>query len=90
MKFTAYILYSESLRLHYVGQTDCMERRLSEHNDGMSTFTSRARDWRVVYEKTFDNRDAAVRHERRIKKTGAGKHLASVLSRKEGLSPATK
>ena len=45
-----YILYSESANKYYVGHTDNLERRLFEHNNGMTRFTSNiASDWIIMY-----------------------------------------
>ena len=84
--FTTYILWSEKLGLHYVGHTDNVDRRLQEHRCAQVGFTARTNDWILVYRKSFTTREAAARHERRIKKSGARVHLAKLVHQR-GLSP---
>ncbi|MFM2207913.1 MAG: hypothetical protein RL213_1888, partial [Bacteroidota bacterium] len=47
--FFVYILYSRSADRYYVGQTDNPEKRLSDHNAGISGYTSQAGDWIIVH-----------------------------------------
>ena len=63
-----YILYSASANKYYVGHTDNLERRLFEHNNGMTRFTSNiASDWNIMYTETFESRTLAAKLEREIK-----------------------
>ena len=87
--FTVYVLWSDALGRHYVGHTGDLERRLQEHRAPHAGFTGRAQDWHVVYRKSFREREAAARHESRIKKTGVCVFLASVDAHL-GLSPAAR
>ena len=46
--FYIYILYSETSDIHYIGYTDDVKRRLSEHNTSpYNTFTSKHRPWKL-------------------------------------------
>jgi putative endonuclease len=72
---------------HYVGHTSDLARRLAEHRSAREGFTARALDWIPVYEKRHATREAAARHERRIKKTGIRVFLADT-DKRLGLSPA--
>jgi len=43
-----YILYSETSDLYYIGYSDNVDRRLSEHNNApYNTFTSKHRPWKI-------------------------------------------
>ena len=79
MRYTTYILYSEEIGRYYVGYTSAaMEDRLRRHLTEHRGFTGRAKDWKVVFAKTFVEKSEATALERRIKKRGAKRFLADV------------
>ena len=49
MPYTVYAIYSETLDIIYMGQTNNSEKRIKEHLAGYSKFTSRAKDWILFY-----------------------------------------
>jgi putative endonuclease len=65
--FYVYIIYSKHLGLYYVGQTDDLKRRITEHKTGRSTFTSRSDDWELIYFEAFTSRKLALNRERKLK-----------------------
>ena len=62
--FGVYILYSQSADQYYIGHTNDIERRLSEHNDPLansSKFCVKNGPWKLVYiENDFLDRSAAM------------------------------
>ena len=66
--FCVYILYSKSLQIYYKGFSTDFLKRLEYHNSGMSTYTSRASDWELVYLKSFEIKKDALIEEKRLKK----------------------
>jgi putative endonuclease len=66
--FYVYILYSESLNVHYKGFTSNVEGRLESHLLGKSDFTSKAKDWKLVYTMDFETKRLALVEEKRLKK----------------------
>lgn len=58
----------------YVGQTENIDVRLSEHNSGKSKYTQTWRPWKVIYQEQFDNRMDARKREIYLKST-AGKNF---------------
>lgn len=67
--YYVYILYSEKFDKYYIGHTDDLERRLTEHNEtSENSFTSKYRPWKFVatYEISSE-RSIAIMVER-IKK----------------------
>lgn len=63
-----YILYSSDLDKFYLGHTNSeVNERLRRHLSDHSGFTSRAKDWRVVYTESFDTKKEAYARERRVK-----------------------
>jgi putative endonuclease len=66
--FTLYILYSKSIDNYYVGYTNDIDRRLSEHNRKKGKFTDRGIPWILVYTENFENKEQAMEKERQIKR----------------------
>jgi putative endonuclease len=63
-----YILHSLSLDKYYIGHTEgSPEERLAKHLTNHSGYTSRAKDWKVVYSCEFETKNAAYAEERRLK-----------------------
>ena len=78
--FYVYILHSTSLEKYYVGQTDNLHQRVGKHNSGLSPYTSRANDWKLVYAESFPERSAAIKREREIKKKKSKKYIRWLIS----------
>ena len=68
MIFFVYIIYSPFLDKFYVGYTSDLEKRLLDHNTGISDFTSRTSDWEMKYTESFPDRQLAMKREKEIKK----------------------
>ncbi|MFV0604577.1 MAG: GIY-YIG nuclease family protein [Niabella sp.] len=73
--FYVYILYSQKLDRFYVGYTADIEKRLTEHRSGISTYTSKATDWELKYQKGFATRELAMEYEKSIKKKKSRKYI---------------
>ena len=50
VNYSVYILYSEKLDRFYIGTTDDVDRRISEHNTGHyeDSFTSKGQPWKLI------------------------------------------
>ena len=70
--FHVYVLMSEKTGRTYVGSTEDVERRISEHNAGHSRSTRHGVPWKLVHSESFETRGEAVRKERYYK-TGKGR-----------------
>jgi putative endonuclease len=65
---TTYILYSTLLNKYYVGFTNGnVEMRLKKHLSAHSGYTAKAKDWIVVFIRSFDTSTEASAFERKIK-----------------------
>ena len=62
-----YVLESANRQHWYFGVTNDIKRRLSEHNSGESTHTSKYRPWTLRICVTFKNRLNAEEFERYLK-----------------------
>ena len=73
LTFYAYILKSVNHNKHYYGHTSDLNRRLAEHNIGLSKFTKKYIPWELVYFEEFPTRSEAMRREKYFKSL-AGYH----------------
>ena len=67
MPYIVYAIYSKSLDIIYVGQTNDIEKRLKIHLKGYSKYTSRANDWKLFYTESKESRTDVVIRERQLK-----------------------
>jgi putative endonuclease len=66
--YTVYVIYSVSFNKIYIGQTDGLDRRLFEHNNGLlSSYTKRYKPWKIVYTEEYETRSEALKREKQLK-----------------------
>ena len=66
--FKCYILYSESLDKYYIGHTgENLDERLRKHLSNHSGFTSKSKDWSILYFENFEEKSLAYQRELQIK-----------------------
>jgi putative endonuclease len=70
-----YIIYSQKLDRYYVGYTADVALRLEQHNNGLSTYTSKASDWVLMYKEAFASREEAHKRELAIKKKKSRRYI---------------
>ena len=77
MGFTyVYILQSTSNPEHfYTGLTEDLKSRLTKHNSGQVSHTSKYKPWRIKTAVAFTDRERAAAFERYLK-TGSGRAFA--------------
>lgn len=73
-----YILKSKNYPKTYVGISDNVERRMVEHNNGLSLFTSRYLPWGVIYREECVNKNEARKREKYFK-SAAGRRKIKVI-----------
>ena len=63
-----YILYSKSIGKYYIGHScEELQDRLRKHLSNHNGFTSRTKDWIIVYFESFENKSDAYKREIEIK-----------------------
>lgn len=72
--FTVYAIKSELDGRIYVGFTDCIERRLKEHNSGKTQSTKGYKPWKLIFMENADCRENARNREKYFK-SGCGKEF---------------
>ena len=83
--YYAYILQSEVDQSYYKGSTEDYMKRLEQHNQGLSHYTSRKMPWKLVYVERFESRAAAMSREKSLKKAGGSRLQAIIDSPKNFL-----
>jgi putative endonuclease len=77
-----YIIHSKSLDRYYIGHTtEPIEERLRKHLAAHSGFTSKAKDWKVMYTEEFSDKSQAYRRELQIKGWKSKKRIQQLLDR---------
>ncbi len=67
MSYYVYVLRSEVADSSYVGHTNNLATRLTQHNNGNSISTRSKRPWKLVYQEEFLTRSEAMKRERYFK-----------------------
>jgi putative endonuclease len=82
--YSVYVIWSGKLGKLYVGSSSNLTERVTQHNKGMSRFTSRGMPWVLRYCEDYATRELARRRELFLK-SGAGRiFLKRVLSGASG------
>ena len=85
MSHYVYILRSQVIDRYYIGQSENPERRLEFHNSVERGFTARYRPWKLVFKKECENREEAIRLERKIKQWKSKTMIQKLLEEKISL-----
>ena len=83
MKFYVYILFSEVLGKHYIGQTSDISKRLIRHNSGYEKFTKKGIPWTLKFYTVVDTRSEAMKLEKKIKNFKSNKLLNEWIQKME-------
>ena len=65
--YWVYILKNQE-GIYYKGYTTDIEKRLDDHNAGLSRYTSNKGPWFIVYSRIFEDKKDALIEEKRIKR----------------------
>ena len=82
MPYHVYAIYSSKLDLIYIGQSSHIEERISDHNRGYSTFTSRTNDWILIYCEECDSKKNALKREKQLKSFKGREFIRNIIDKK--------
>ena len=85
MPYFVYILQSEKDHSYYKGFTENISKRLFEHNNGFSRYTSKKMPWKLVYLQEFETKREALIREKQIKRFNSVYLEKLIQSYKHGL-----
>ncbi len=77
-KFYTYILFSTTKERYYTGHTEDLARRVTEHNNGKSSWTRSGVPWELIYYFESSSKSEAMKLENKIKNRGAKRHLIDI------------
>jgi putative endonuclease len=77
--FVCYIIYSSDLDKYYVGHTADMNTRIKKHLTQHKGYTATAKDWKIVFLKSFKTKNSAYEFERKIKKMKSKKYIEKII-----------
>ncbi|MCL6494962.1 MAG: GIY-YIG nuclease family protein [Ignavibacterium sp.] len=81
--YTVYAIYSEQFNKIYIGQTENLERRMFEHNNGLlSLYSKRYKPWKVVYTEEYLTRAEAMKRERQLKSQKGREFIWKIIKEK--------
>ena len=78
--FTVYILHSDKIDQFYIGYTNNIDRRISEHNRKKGKFTDRGIPWKVVYTETYQTKENAKSREAYIKSRKSRDYIKKIIN----------
>ena len=78
--FTVYILFSSSIDKYYVGYTNDLERRLTEHNRKKGKYSDGGIPWRLVHQEDYESKSEAMNREKFIKSQKSRQYILSIIS----------
>ena len=80
--FYTYILFSQKLDRYYIGFTAGeVEARLVKHHLSNKGFTSKAKDWKIVYRERFVTKQEAMMREKQIKNWKSRSRIKELIGR---------
>lgn len=79
--FIVYILKNSTSGRHYIGSTNDLVRRLSEHNRGNTRSTRQKGNWEVIYTEEYSELIEARRREKQIKSFKGGNGFKKLIMR---------
>lgn len=66
--FYVYVIKSSIDNKLYIGYTNDLKRRFSEHNEGLNVSTKHRRPFELIYYESYRSRKDAMTRERKLKK----------------------
>ena len=84
MRYYLYVLYSKQIDRYYVGATQDIEQRLLSHLSNHGGYTSRVKDWLVVYQEVFASKKEAYEREKQVKSWKSRKMIEKMISLTKG------
>ena len=77
--YFVYILKSLIVLRYYIGSSENVARRLSDHNSGKVKSTKAYKPWEIVYLERFDIKSDALKREKQIKSYRSGNAFKKLL-----------
>ena len=79
--FYTYILKSSLKDWYYIGHTSDIDKRLKEHNNGLSKSTKPYKPFELVYFEKFETKSEAFKREQQVKRYRHGEAFKKLLDK---------
>ena len=79
MNHYVYILENNAKNRHYIGYTIDIEKRLTEHNKGMTRSTMPFGPWKCIYWEEYPTRSEALKREWHLKHSAGRKEKLEII-----------
>ncbi len=77
--YFTYVLFSQKDHLLYIGYTSNLEKRLEEHNQGLTKSTCNRRPFKLIYFEGHTRKLDALKRERYFKTNSGKRTLRKIL-----------
>jgi putative endonuclease len=77
-----FVYFIESIkrpRVHYIGYSENIKKRLKQHNLGLVKSTSKFKPWKLIYAEIYTNKKDAYGREKFLKSGSGWKYLKKQL-----------
>jgi putative endonuclease len=78
--FYSYVIKSKEFDFYYKGHCEILEKRLKEHNAGMTSSIKKYIPFELVYFEEFNTREEAVAREKYFKSAAGRRYLKNKLA----------
>ena len=82
MECIIYILLSQKSDRYDIGQTNNLEIRLRQHQDGRNSWANRYKPWVVIYQNRHTTRAEAIKEERYLKSLKNKERIREYIAKK--------
>ncbi len=82
MRYSVYIIYSQSSDKYYTGYSHDIESRVAEHNMGATISTRNGIPWKLVYKEECEDKSSAIKRKNMIKKMKSRKYIEKLIKSK--------
>ncbi|MBU1130513.1 GIY-YIG nuclease family protein [Patescibacteria group bacterium] len=79
--YKVYILFSQSLKKHYIGHAKSLTKRLLRHNRGLVKSTKSGVPWAIIHVEEFKTKSEAYKRELQIKSYKGGEAFKRLIKK---------
>ncbi len=78
--YKVYILKTDSKERYYIGHSEDVEKRLSEHNSAKTKSTKAYVPWKIIYTEEYQTKSEVYKREIEIKSYKSGIKFKNLIS----------
>lgn len=78
--FYVYVIKSKGFEYFYKGHCENLERRLNQHNSGMTESIKKYAPFELIYKEEFDTGEEGIKREKYFKSAAGRRFLKKILA----------